>query len=522
MALKYQWKSEQQNQLDVEYQGIVKQLKSAYSQKIKQLTSTAEQQTFKRRLEKELMGLNNSYKIKKSQLKKAGSPDLSLIEGEGNSSSGPLADLTIVTNNAGTPLYEYDRSKIDINLLVYDGDRDALLEISNDQELKKGIEAVAQFNPDLNLKRELLKTSFRLSPAIAPVIYEIGDKCAQKLGLNVQIEFFVYPSPILNACIYPPSEAGLFILLSSSLVENFNKEELTFVVGHELGHYVFDHGRFPIQYIIENGGEHITPLQAMKLYAWMRNAELSADRVGLLCCENFAAAIQAFFKLSSGITKNNLGIKLAGVIHQFKDLKIEMEKGDGDPRDWYTTHPFGPLRIRALELFHNSKTYYTLLGKNGGSISEEEMEKEIKGFMDLMDPHYLKDSDTQKGKLIQEFVFLSGYAIAAANGDVDERELKALESIVSPRMYKAGLGKVKNLKTIKEVLEQLAILVGDLNVHTNSREKFNIIRDISIIVYADGMVENCEMMVLHQICALMGVPFEFADQVMAAAIRPLD
>ena len=48
----------------------------------------------------------------------------------------------------------------------------------------------------------------------------------------------------------------------------------------------------------------------MKLYAWNRNAEISADRAGLLCCQDFEAVGRTFFKLSSGVTTDSLDFQL--------------------------------------------------------------------------------------------------------------------------------------------------------------------------------------------------------------------
>lgn len=95
----------------------------------------------------------------------------------------------------------------------------------------------------------------------------------------------------------------------------------------------------------------------MKLYAWNRNAEISADRAGLLCCQSFEAAGRTFFKLSSGVTSDTLAFKLNEYVQQFVDLEQVLSSTEHDPADWYTTHPFSPLRIKSLELFNKSETY---------------------------------------------------------------------------------------------------------------------------------------------------------------------
>ena len=89
-----------------------------------------------------------------------------------------------------------------------------------------------------------------------------------------------------------------------------------FVIGHELGHVKSNHMLYHmmaqvINLIIDSipfGTIAAAPLQ-YALYYWDRMSEFTADRAGLLCCQNKEAAIRAF-------------MKMAGIpIQQFKDMK---------------------------------------------------------------------------------------------------------------------------------------------------------------------------------------------------------
>ena len=68
-------------------------------------------------------------------------------------------------------------------------------------------------------------------------------------------------------------------MFSSSLLEAFNDSELLFVMGHELGHHVYDHHQIPIGYVLR--GRQPPPADlALDLFAWARYAEISAERAG--------------------------------------------------------------------------------------------------------------------------------------------------------------------------------------------------------------------------------------------------
>lgn len=106
------------------------------------------------------------------------------------------------------------------------------------------------------------------------------------------------------------------IVLNSGLIDLCDDDEIMFVIGHELGHVKSNHMLYHmmaqvINLIIDSipfGTIAAAPLQ-YALYYWDRMSEFTADRAGLLCCQNKEAAIRAF-------------MKMAGIpIQQFKDMK---------------------------------------------------------------------------------------------------------------------------------------------------------------------------------------------------------
>lgn len=75
------------------------------------------------------------------------------------------------------------------------------------QEVLKNIK---ENNPVFQTRRHLLKSSLRLTPTLAPVLYEIGNHCKNVLRLKADIEFFVYQSDLFNASCYPPDTNKLY------------------------------------------------------------------------------------------------------------------------------------------------------------------------------------------------------------------------------------------------------------------------------------------------------------------------
>ena len=176
------------------------------------------------------------------------------------------------------------------------------------------------------------------------------------------------------------------MIFSSSLLEEFNADELKFVMGHELGHHVYDHHAIPIGYLLR-GRERPDPKLALDLFAWSRYAEISADRAGAHCAQNIDAVARSLFKLSSGLTSRVVQFSLDDFVAQVDDMQIgDDESGVGSSMsDWFSTHPFSPLRVKALKLFERSELYT----KQKGAISSSDMEVAVQSVPSLMEPSYL-------------------------------------------------------------------------------------------------------------------------------------
>jgi uncharacterized tellurite resistance protein B-like protein len=413
--------------------------------------------------------------------------------------------------NGGTrPVFDSSLCTMDLDLAVYDGDRDYIEEFSNDPDIQTAVNELKQNNPVVKSRKRLLKTALRVTPVLAPALYNIGKKCSDRIGLKKQIEFYIYQSEEFNAACYPPDDDRYYIIISSGLVQKFDEAELSFVIGHEIGHALFGHSRFSPRAILDQGADYLSPLHAMKLYAWSRCAEISADRIGLLCCGDFEAAGRCFFKLSSGITTSSIDFKLREYIKQFVDLQDIIKDSEVDPEDWYSTHPFGPLRIKALELFEKSRTYHTLSDVPGGKISEEKLETQIRNILTLMEPSYLDSSD-ENGRKIQKFIFLAGYLIMISDGEVKPEEIQSLSRIIDPEIFAESMKAVDGLEE-DGVIEKLKELGDDINALFSTIQKLNVLKDLCIISNADGQIDDSEIKNLYGLAGLLGIKESFIDK----------
>lgn len=201
-------------------------------------------------------------------------------------------------------------------------------------------------------KRNLLGDAMLISPDVLPEVYEIYTNCLNLFGNDLHGNLFVRQSKEYNANIFSHNKK-FDLLIHSALLEDFTPNELSFVLGHELGHVLLGHSQVSmldlLKLIEDLKPGLISPETKDLMYRWSRAAELSADRVGLLCCGKLEPAAKALFRTLSGLSGISIDRILNSFHTQYDFLEAHMEKLS-DGQSWIGTHPMIPIRFKALEL----------------------------------------------------------------------------------------------------------------------------------------------------------------------------
>lgn len=210
------------------------------------------------------------------------------------------------------------------------GESDLAQRILREPGVRNAIERYEKLMEESGARRHLLATALRLTPEMAPEVHQIVEACRVTLGLNTPLETYVYPELQYNAAAVRPERGRLFVMLSAGLLEGFESDELRFVIGHELGHHLFEHHKIPVGALLGTSvGEPGLPL---RLFAWQRYAEISSDRAGLLCAGGLEPAARGLFKLASGLRGSRVKVRIDQFLAQVGDLREESErlaKADG-------------------------------------------------------------------------------------------------------------------------------------------------------------------------------------------------
>ncbi len=361
------------------------------------------------------------------------------------------------------------------------------------KRVKQHVDRLTEKGP-IGVRRRLLSSSVRLSRSMAPAVHKMADHCIEKLGVDIPLELYAYASPQFNAACFKPEEGRLFVMFSSSLLEAFDDNELMFVVGHEFGHHVYRHHEMPVGYIL-NGEQRPSANLALQIFAWTRYAEISADRAGAFCANDLEAVARALFKLASGLTSNKIvSFNLSDFLQQLDEMQAaDAIPGQGAPmEDWFSTHPFSPLRVKALQLFHQSG-----LMQDGG-MGKQELELHVQGMLGMMEPDYL-EGKTDVAKVMRSLFIAAAVAVANAHEGLSDKEKTVLREFMgeSFSIDKLNIDKLvgtlpKRIETVKE--------------RASVTQRMQVVRDLTVVARAEGEITDSELLVLFSVADGLGIP----------------
>lgn len=213
-------------------------------------------------------------------------------------------------------------------------------------------------------RTNLLGNAVRVGPNQISSIYEIVKELSEQLGVEVPETYIKY-DPTYNAMTLGTNKDHL-IIIHSALIDNFTREELKFVLGHELGHIKSEHVTYnTIAYLCAVGFSGFVsavfkPL-LLAIEAWQRRAEITADRAGLLACCNPIASVQALTMFALGSRKLLEEFNLQEFLLQEREIDrlydILNKAISG------TNHPYTVVRVREMIDFCCSETGQTLLNR---------------------------------------------------------------------------------------------------------------------------------------------------------------
>lgn len=169
-------------------------------------------------------------------------------------------------------------------------------------------------------------SNIRVTKQNYPVIYEILEYACQILDVPQIPDFYLRWGYDING--FTTGAEKPMIVLNSGVIDLCDDDEKLFIIGHECGHIKSMHMLYHMMAQVINtiidaipfGSIAGAPLQ-YALYYWSRMSEFTADRAGLLCCQNKNAAIRAFMKMAGMPVKHFAEMDYNAFIDQAREFK---------------------------------------------------------------------------------------------------------------------------------------------------------------------------------------------------------
>lgn len=215
------------------------------------------------------------------------------------------------------------------------------------------------------VKIELLSNSLKITKELTPKLFKSVNKIEYKLKINTPIEYYVRNDIETNAsCFTINNNDNLIVVVTSGLVNIMDMDELSFVIGHEIGHYLLGH----LHYICDTSDK--------RLIEYSQAREISADRIGFICSKNINTSIKAMIKTISGLNNSFISDNFHVFLHQHNkvsDKNIDLLS---------PSHPLLPTRAKSLMLFSMSKLFYDWENnKKEAPISTQELENNVQDYL---------------------------------------------------------------------------------------------------------------------------------------------
>ncbi len=218
------------------------------------------------------------------------------------------------------------------------------------------------------IRLAFLASSVRVSERQFPRVHDLYRDVLQTLDAPEDYPLFVSQTPIVNAGAYGMDDP--FIILNSGTVKLLDDEQLSYVMGHEVGHIMSDHVLYRTMTVLliqlASMGFPIVGLAAravlVALLEWSRKSELSSDRAGLLAIQTPQGVMGTMLKMAGGGDSEEMNLD------EFI-VQAEEYRESGDIADQVfkvlnlmgQSHPFYVLRVAEIRSWIEEGEYDRIL-----------------------------------------------------------------------------------------------------------------------------------------------------------------
>lgn len=342
---------------------------------------------------------------------------------------------------------------------------------------------------------EMLSNTVLLSQSIAPRIYNICSEIQAKLSFTGKIDFYLQAAAEINAfSINGYNYVPNIICFTSALIQQMNDDELRFVIGHEIGHLIYEHNKLDVvqRFLNKREDERLPAMITLHYLRFINYAEISADRIGFLAMPDIHVVTNTFFKLTCGLSEQHLNFDASEYLKQLDRIR---EIGVGN---LFSSHPNPMIRIQSLMHFAASELTLHPVSK---ALSREKLDAKVSDLMALLETKPKKEKDQKK----VEFLAAVGLYMATYDKDGLEDKWNLLYDWISdyttqPEVYLHYRSTAEIQRRVKNICKYYA--------EQQDNDKFMLMEQIVCVTLIDGRLELEEKKRLAKIAKAISISLD--------------
>jgi Zn-dependent protease with chaperone function len=242
-------------------------------------------------------------------------------------------------------------------------DRKALAALEKTPGLSLLLKKISEYGIDRLLRLQTLGNEFRVNPINFPNLHEAFSEACQVLSISPHPDLYLYRGTG-HITTYAIGVEKPLVAVNLEAIEWLSYEELLFVLGHELariqGRYLAYQQLALVMPLLKGvissttlglGGIAANGIE-VGLYNWIIMTKFTADRAGLLACQDVNVAVTALMKLG-GLPNEHLNTEvIRGFFKQAREFNLEELGGLDQVTKFFSfmefKHPWAVMRASEL------------------------------------------------------------------------------------------------------------------------------------------------------------------------------
>ena len=348
---------------------------------------------------------------------------------------------------------------------------------------------------------ECMANAIPLSPALTPGIHALVSDACTRLGLTCALRLCTMPGPQINAYAFLDrnlDQPVLSLCLSSRAMEHLSDSELLFLVGHELGHILYEHDRLNL--LCNSSQDALAPTVLPDMGEWIflrwrQKAEISADRLGWFLAGQIEAGVSAMIKSATGLTDKTLTLNTTSIQAFLNEDALRPYF-----RDWSLKNaPLFSTRLSTLRLLEEVTPSKVKIG-NKRPAWLQKMDKEVADILISLSRH----PDTTVGLASMHLIADAGVQLLQRDGIVASTEIKKVLTILH-NDFTDEPDKVICLDPAKRAI-RLKSAIGKLIRGATSSKRKDILSRLADIAISDGPFCEAESKAIEGVAKALKIP----------------